>query len=186
MHAIAYKHDPCPPPGERRRASAGAGSHQLQRHGGPALRQWLRHAAACYDQPCKLVQWHEELLEAIASVCNPLLPGRREPRAKKRRPKSYQLLTSPRHQFEEITTANATEPPLNRVPFMPGIFWGRREPRAKKRRPKSYQLLTSPRHQFEEITTANATEPPLNRVPFMPGIFCLLCIFCPPNPSAPP
>jgi hypothetical protein len=66
------------------------------------LRQWLPHAAACYDQPRKLARWHEELLEAIASVCNPLRPGRREPRAKKRRPKSYQLLTSPRHQFQEI------------------------------------------------------------------------------------
>ena len=43
-----------------------------------------------------------ELLEAIASVQNPLRPGRREPRAKKRRPKSYQLLTKPRHKFKEI------------------------------------------------------------------------------------
>jgi hypothetical protein len=31
------------------------------------LRQWLPHAAACYDQPRKLARWHEELLEAIAS-----------------------------------------------------------------------------------------------------------------------
>jgi hypothetical protein len=66
------------------------------------LRQWLPQAAACHDQPRKLARWHDELLEAIASVQNPLRPNRREPRAKKRRPKSYQLLTSPRSQFHEI------------------------------------------------------------------------------------
>lgn len=66
------------------------------------LRQWLPQAAAYYEQPRKLTRWHEELLEAIASVQNPLRPGRREPRAKKRRPKSYQLLTKPRHKFQEI------------------------------------------------------------------------------------
>ena len=66
------------------------------------LRQWLPQAAACHDQPRKLARWHDELLEAIASVQNPLRPNRREPRAKKRRPKSYQLLTSPSSQFHEI------------------------------------------------------------------------------------
>jgi hypothetical protein len=66
------------------------------------LRQWLPQAAACHDRPRKLARWHDELLEAIASVKNPLRPDRREPRAKKRRPKSYQLLTSPRHNFKEI------------------------------------------------------------------------------------
>jgi hypothetical protein len=59
-------------------------------------------AAARCDQPRKLARWQEELLEAIASVQNPLRPGRQEPRAKKRRPKSYQLLTQPRHKFKEI------------------------------------------------------------------------------------
>lgn len=66
------------------------------------LRQWLPQAAACHDQPRKLARWHGELLEAIASVQNPLRPDRHEPRAKKRRPNSYQLLTSPRRQFREI------------------------------------------------------------------------------------
>jgi len=66
------------------------------------LRQWLPQAAACHDQPRKLARWHAELLESIASVQNPLRPDRREPRAKKRRPKTYQLLTSPRHKFHEI------------------------------------------------------------------------------------
>lgn len=66
------------------------------------LRQWLPHACACHEQPRKLARWHDELLEAIASVQNPIRPGRQEPRAKKRRPNSYQLLTSPRRQFQEI------------------------------------------------------------------------------------
>lgn len=66
------------------------------------LRQWLPQAAVCHDQPRKLACWRSELLEAIASVRNTLRPGRREPRAQKRRPKTYQLLTSPRHVFHEI------------------------------------------------------------------------------------
>ena len=66
------------------------------------LRQWLPQAAAYYDQPRKLAHWHKELLEAIASVTNPLRPDRREPRAKKRRSKSYQVLTEPRRKFKEI------------------------------------------------------------------------------------
>lgn len=66
------------------------------------LRQWLPRAAHLHEQPRKLTQWQAELLEAIASIKNPLRPGRREPRAMKRRPKSYQLLTRPRHRFQEI------------------------------------------------------------------------------------
>jgi hypothetical protein len=50
----------------------------------------------------KLAQWREELLEAIASVTNLHRPERREPRAKKRRPKTHQMLTLPRHEFKEI------------------------------------------------------------------------------------
>jgi IS4 transposase len=40
-----------------------------------------------------------ELLRVIAADSVPLRPNRCEPRARKRRPKSYQLLTSPRHQM---------------------------------------------------------------------------------------
>jgi hypothetical protein len=40
-----------------------------------------------------------ELLRAIASDQVPLRPYRSEPRAVKRRPKSYQLLTRPRHEM---------------------------------------------------------------------------------------
>jgi len=41
----------------------------------------------------------EELLRIIATDQVPLRPYRSEPRARKRRPKSYQLLTRPRHQM---------------------------------------------------------------------------------------
>ena len=66
------------------------------------LRQWLPQAAASHDLPRKLARWHDELLEAIASVPNSLRPNRREPRAKKRRPNPINCLTSPRSQFHEI------------------------------------------------------------------------------------
>ena len=101
MHAIAYN-------ALRSLILESAGSHQQElgrisfKGAVDLLRQWLPQAAACHEQPRKLAKWHDELLEAIASVQNPLRPGRREPRTKKRRPKSYQLLTKPRHQFKEI------------------------------------------------------------------------------------
>ena len=66
------------------------------------LRQWLPRAVQVHKQPRKLARCLADLLEAIASVQNPLRPGRKEPRAMKRRPKSYQLLTRPRRQFQEI------------------------------------------------------------------------------------
>jgi len=43
-----------------------------------------------------------ELTRVLAADLVPTRPGRREPRALKRRPKPYSLLTKPRHQFVEI------------------------------------------------------------------------------------
>ena len=51
-----------------------------------------RHATRC----------RRHLLETIAGAEVPPRPGRREPRAVKQRPKSYQLLTRPRHLFHEV------------------------------------------------------------------------------------
>lgn len=45
---------------------------------------------------------HQSLLEIIASKLIHERPGRREPRAVKRRSKPFPLLTSPRHSFREI------------------------------------------------------------------------------------
>ena len=44
----------------------------------------------------------EELLRVLAEDLVPDRPGRREPRAVKRRPKPFPLLTSPRHQYNEL------------------------------------------------------------------------------------
>jgi len=66
------------------------------------LHQWLPQAGALADRPRLLEAWRSQLRAAIAEVQNPKRPGRREPRAVKRRPKTYQLLTKPRHQFTEI------------------------------------------------------------------------------------
>lgn len=66
------------------------------------LREWLPRAGEYAEKPRKLAQWREELRAAIASVTNLLRPERQEPRAKKRRPATHQLLTRPRHEFLEI------------------------------------------------------------------------------------
>ncbi len=42
---------------------------------------------------------YEDLLLALAAAPVPLRPDRNEPRAVKRRPKSYQMLTKPRHEM---------------------------------------------------------------------------------------
>ena len=47
-----------------------------------------------------------ELLRVIALDRVPERPGRREPRAVKRRPKPYPLLNKPRHKFKEIAHRN--------------------------------------------------------------------------------
>jgi hypothetical protein len=39
------------------------------------------------------------MFELIAKDLVPFRPGREEPRAKKRRPKNYYLLTKPRHEM---------------------------------------------------------------------------------------
>ena len=47
-------------------------------------------------------QRRRQLIEICATKLLDLRPFRREPRAKKRRPKPYQFLTKPRHVFQEI------------------------------------------------------------------------------------
>ena len=48
----------------------------------------------------------DQLRATIAEDLVPERPGRREPRAKKRRPKPYQLLNRPRHEMNEIPHRN--------------------------------------------------------------------------------
>jgi hypothetical protein len=53
------------------------------------------------------------LLRCIADDPLPLRPNRREPRARKRRPKAYQLLNKPRHAFKEIPHRSKYVKPLS-------------------------------------------------------------------------
>lgn len=64
-----------------------------------------RHFATAMAQAKSAKKRHQiwaELLRTLADDLVPDRPGRREPRAVKRRPKPYPLLNKPRHQFREI------------------------------------------------------------------------------------
>ena len=69
-----------------------------------AIREWapLLALAPARDRQ-RLV---EAMLKAIARAPVPFRPDRTEPRAKKRRPKNYQLLNKPRRQFKECPHRN--------------------------------------------------------------------------------
>jgi hypothetical protein len=68
------------------------------------LREWLPTLAGrCGKTHDDLVY---VLLHLIAFRRVPYRPNRIEPRARKRRPKNYQILTKPRHQFKEIKHRN--------------------------------------------------------------------------------
>ena len=68
-----------------------------------ALRQWEPHlnqaTISCRERRHVIGR----LYESIAGKRVPERPGRSEPRAVKRRPKSYQLLTAPRHEMKVIS-----------------------------------------------------------------------------------
>jgi hypothetical protein len=67
-----------------------------------ALRQYSAAIAQARNQPLRRRLWNDLLLN-LARDSVPLRPGRKEPRAVKRRPKAYPLLNQPRRQFVEIT-----------------------------------------------------------------------------------
>jgi len=67
-----------------------------------ALRQWEPHLNQTQISRQKRVRLIELLYESIARYIVPERPGRSEPRAVKRRPKPFQLMTAPRHQMREI------------------------------------------------------------------------------------
>ena len=71
-----------------------------------ALRQWephLNQARINHQEQRRLIQL---LYQSIADYIVPERPGRSEPRALKRRPKAYQLLTAPRHEMKTIPHRN--------------------------------------------------------------------------------
>ena len=65
-----------------------------------ALRHFARPIHLARHQPRRVQMLIAQMLEIIACDAVPERPGRSEPRAKKRRPKTYHLLTSPRHQMK--------------------------------------------------------------------------------------
>jgi hypothetical protein len=75
----------------------------------------LRHSAqaihASAHQPRKQAELINRLLASIACDPIPHRPGRAEPRARKRRPKNYQLLTHPRRQMKVISHRNKHRAP---------------------------------------------------------------------------
>lgn len=67
-----------------------------------SLRQWEPHLNQPNVNRLEQDRLIQLMYESIAGNVVPLRPGRREPRAVKRRPKPYQLLTAPRHEMVEI------------------------------------------------------------------------------------
>ena len=68
------------------------------------MRRWAHHFVAAGPRRRRAL-WRL-LLNCLAADPLPHRPGRNEPRARKRRPKTYQLLTNPRHLFNEIHHRN--------------------------------------------------------------------------------
>lgn len=65
------------------------------------VRQWTP-AMEEAESPKRHLALLDLLLYYLAQAAVPYRPGRSEPRAKKRRPKNYQLLNKPRHQFKAV------------------------------------------------------------------------------------
>jgi hypothetical protein len=71
-----------------------------------ALRQWAPMLAQTDIGPESKRPLYAALLHYLARDKVPSRPNRIEPRARKRRPKNYQLLNKPRHEFKEIMHRN--------------------------------------------------------------------------------
>jgi hypothetical protein len=65
------------------------------------LRLWAAALAIRHLTQQRRLNLHSTMLAYIARDTLPSRPGRSEPRARKRRPKNYQLLTNPRNHFTE-------------------------------------------------------------------------------------
>ena len=70
------------------------------------VRQFANAAYGAEDKPRTLAALIDEMLLAIAKDTNPLRPGRTEPRAVKRRPKNFHLLTKPRREMGNLPHRN--------------------------------------------------------------------------------
>ena len=70
------------------------------------VRQWSEVIHASSGQPRKQSLLITDRLRLIAWDTLPHRPGRSEPRAKKRRPKNFHLLTRPRHKMGNLSHRN--------------------------------------------------------------------------------
>ena len=78
-----------------------------------ALRQWIPLIHGARRRRKEVDRLTQELLHYIARLTVPHRPNRTEPRAVKRRPKPYQLLQKPRHEFHEAPHRNKWKPGQN-------------------------------------------------------------------------
>ena len=76
-----------------------------------ALDHFAQTIHASTGKPRKQAALQAELLRTIAADLLPYRPGRSEPRAKKRRPKNYHLLTKPRKQMRVPSHRNRPKRP---------------------------------------------------------------------------
>jgi hypothetical protein len=81
----------------------------------------VRHFAAaihaCASNRKKQDEWIAQMLAIIASDPVPERPGRGQPRARKRRPKNYQLLTKPRRLTGNLPRRNRPKKSGGRTPY---------------------------------------------------------------------
>jgi len=78
-----------------------------------ALRSWEPHFNQAKISMAERFRLISDLYDAMTNTPIRQRPGRSEPRCRKRRPKNYELLTSPRHEMREIPHRNryhATNP----------------------------------------------------------------------------
>jgi hypothetical protein len=71
-----------------------------------ALRNWEPHFNQAKISTAERFRLTSDLYDAMTNTPIRQRPGRSEPRCIKRRPKNYQLLTSPRHEMREIPHRN--------------------------------------------------------------------------------
>jgi hypothetical protein len=77
------------------------------------LRHWSASLEAMRGMPRKQQALLDAMFEIIANDLVPHRPEREEPRAKKRRPKNYHLLTKPRHEMKISGHRNRPKSPLS-------------------------------------------------------------------------
>jgi len=77
------------------------------------VRQWAPYFAGLNLSNSRISKMQKRFLQYLAEQIVPERPGRREPRARKRRPKNFALLTTTRRQFKEIIHRNRYRKDLN-------------------------------------------------------------------------